>query len=185
MLISRLQNILLSTGWQQCFELAYDKRAFRKTWDAPRWGEGGRRVAQALAALGGGGGVVQLTQPQQRRVQWLGLRGGGLGREGRKALKRCLLHSLSVRKLAALAEYSRKRTAASMAKRMNSRPRPRLLPSCDLNAAAYFTCMTLFVIVVGPAAMLPCTADSCSLPTRCSLTASWRKALKTNVTVHG
>ena len=100
-----------------------------------------------MATLGGGGGVVQLTQPQQRRVQWLRLRGGGLGREGRKALKRCLL---SVRKLAALAEYSRKRAAASMAKRMNSPPRPRLrchrgracaaaalLPSCDLNAAAY------------------------------------------------
>ena len=85
MLISRLQNILLSTGWQQCFELAYDKRAFRKTWDAPRWGEGGRREGrrQAMATLGGGG-VVQLTQPQQRRVQWLRLRGGRGTREGRK-----------------------------------------------------------------------------------------------------
>ena len=82
-----------------------------------------------MATLGGGG-VVQLTQPQQRRVQWLSLRGGGLGREGRKALKRCLL---SARKLAALAEYSRKRAAASM----ELAAAAALLPSCDLNAAAY------------------------------------------------
>ena len=108
-----------------------------------------------MATLGGGG-VVQLTQPQQRRVQWLRLRGGGLGREGRKALKRCLL---SVRKLAALAEYIQQEARSSEHGQTNelaAAAAAALLPSCDLNAAAYFTCMTLFVIVVGPAAALPC-----------------------------
>ena len=121
-----------------------------------------------MATLGGGG-VVQLTQPQQRRVQWLRLRGGGLGREGRKALKRCLL---SVRKLAALAEYIQQEARSSEHGQTNelARPRPRLRccrAAISMLLPMYFTCMTLFVIVVGPAAaMLPCTADSCCLPRR-------------------
>ena len=89
-----------------------------------------------MATLGGGGGVVQLTQPQQRRVQWLRLRGGGLGREGRKALKRCLL---SVRKLAALAEYIQQEARSSEHGQANELaaaaaaalpPRPRLRRGC-------------------------------------------------------
>ena len=65
------------------------------------------------------------------------MEGGGLGREGRKALKRCLL---SVRKLAALAEYIQQEARSSehgQANELAAAAAAALLPSCDLNAAAY------------------------------------------------